>query len=84
MPSQIEQITNGSMGTQESLGLSDRFEPSHPSLTNPRRLMRLLCPVVGILISHVNGFRHQLPVSYSITAQFVSHDLSGFAAMTAQ
>jgi hypothetical protein len=44
--------------------------------------MGLLCPIIGILISHMNGFGDQLPVSYSIAPQLVCHDLPGFAAVT--
>ena len=37
------------MCTQKSLGLPYRFESPHPSLPHPRRLVRLLCPIIGVL-----------------------------------
>jgi hypothetical protein len=39
VPTQIEQITDSCVGTQESLSLSSRFELSHPSLSDPGRLI---------------------------------------------
>jgi hypothetical protein len=72
------------MSPQKPLSLLDRFEPPHPSLTNPGRLMGLLGPIVGILRGIVNYVRHQLPMSNSITSQFVSHNLSRLIAMVAQ
>ena len=46
--------------------------------------MRLFSPIILILCSAMNHIRHQLPVSDSIAAQFVRHDLSGLATMTPQ
>ena len=60
------------------------FEFPHPSLPHPGRLMRLLCPIILILFSAVDHFGHQLPVSNSIAAKLVSHDLPGLAAVTPQ
>jgi hypothetical protein len=81
VPAQIEQVTNRSMSTKESLRLPDRFELSHPSLPHPGRLMRLLYPIVGILAVVMNNVWQQIPMSNSIATHFVSHDLSVFAAM---
>ncbi len=53
VPSQIEQITHRSMGTQKPLSLPYRFELSHPSLSHPGRLMRLLGPIILVLLSAV-------------------------------
>ena len=81
VPTQVEQITDSSMSTQESLSLPYRFELAHPSLSHPGRLMRLLCPIILILLSTVDRLRNQLPMGDSIAAQFICHDLPGFAAM---
>jgi len=77
------------MSTQESLCLSDRLElrdvgPPHPSLPAPGHLVRLLCSIVLIPVSHMNRFGDDLPVCHRITSQFVRHDLPGFAAMATQ
>ncbi len=79
------------MGTEKSLGLSDRFELSHPSLSHPGRLipdkagqaLRLLSPIIFILFRNVDRLWNQFPVSNTITAQFVSHNLPRLAAMRA-
>jgi hypothetical protein len=42
--------------------------------------MGLLSSIVGILTGVMNNFRDKFPMSDTITAQFVSHDLSGFTA----
>ena len=39
VPAQIEQIADRSMGTEESLSLSNKLEPPHPSLSYSGRLM---------------------------------------------
>ena len=54
MPTQVKQIGHSGMYTQKSLGLSDRLEPSHPSLSHPGRLVRLLRPIILILFSTVD------------------------------
>jgi len=69
------------MGTQESLSLPHRFEPSHSPLTYSGSLMRLLRSIILILFSTVGSLRDQLSVSDAITAQFISHDLSGLISM---
>jgi hypothetical protein len=69
------------MCTQKSLSLSDRLELPHPSLPDSGRFMRLLSPIVFILLSTVDRLGDQLSMSYAITAQLVSHDLSRFTAV---
>jgi hypothetical protein len=46
------------MGAQKSLSLLDRFELPHTPLPDPRRLMRLLGPIVGVLRCIVDYVRH--------------------------
>jgi hypothetical protein len=58
VPTQAKQIGHSVMGTQKPLSLSDRLEPSHHPLSHPGRLMRLLCPIVGILRCIVDYVRH--------------------------
>ena len=72
------------MGTEKSLGLSDRFEPSHPSLPDPSRRMRLLCPVILICSIVMNGFWDHFSMRHSITAQFIGQDLPSLTAMASQ
>ena len=42
------------MSTQKSLSLACRFELSHPSFSNPGRLMGLLCSIILALLSAVD------------------------------
>jgi len=68
MTSEIEQIVNSGVCTQETLRLSGGFKASHAPLPNSRWLMGKLCPVVGILGGIVNGFRNELSVCNSIAS----------------
>ena len=81
MPTQVEQVTDGGMRTQEPLSLPSRFELTHPSLPYPGRLVGLLYAIVLILVGTMNHIRYQLSMCNAITAQLVSDDLSGFASM---
>jgi hypothetical protein len=72
---QVEQIGYSSMSTQKSLGLPRRLEPPHTPLPHPGRLVRLFGSIIRILISHMNGFWNNLPVSYWIATQFVRDNL---------
>jgi len=72
------------MGSNESLSLPYRLESSHTSLFDPGHLKALLDAIVLILLRAVDRVRNQFPVRDSITAQFISHDLPGFTAVTAQ
>jgi hypothetical protein len=73
MSTQVEEVMDSSMGTQKSLSLTDRLEPSecrttHHSLSHPGRLMRLLCSIVGISSIVVNNVRYKFSTSNTITA----------------
>ena len=81
VPSQIEEIRYGSVGTSESLSLSHRFEPPHPPLSYPGRFMRLIRPIILIMLSTVDGLRDQIPVCDTIAAQLIRDDLPGFCTM---
>ena len=72
------------MSTQKSLSLRYRLKLTHPSLPYPGRLMRLLCSIVGIPVTDVDGFRYQLAMRYTITPKLICHDLPGLAAMPSQ
>jgi hypothetical protein len=72
------------MGSHKCLRLLHGLEAPHPSLPDPRRFMRLLCPVILILLSTVDRVWNQLAMSDPIATQLVCHDLSGFTAVTAQ
>jgi len=72
------------MRGDEPLRLTDRFEPPHPPLPNPGRLMRLLGTIILILFGTVDRLRDQFPVSNTIAAQLICNDLPGVAAVTAQ
>ena len=50
----IEQVRHSSMGTQKSLSLLHRLEPTHSSLSHPGRLMRLLRPIILVLFCTVD------------------------------
>ena len=84
MPTQIEEITDSGMSTQESLSLLYQFEFSHPSLPFSGSLMGLLCPIILILLCTVYRLRYQFTMGNTITAQCIRHDLSGLSTMAAQ
>lgn len=69
------------MSTQESLGLSERFELTHPSLPHSGRLVRLFSPIVIILLSTVDRIGHDLTLSYRIASQLIRHDLPWLSAI---
>ena len=72
------------MSAKEPLCLPYRFESSHPPLPNPSGLVRLLSPIILKLPGTVDRLRNQFPMSNAITAQFIGHDLPGFAAVASQ
>jgi hypothetical protein len=72
------------MSAQESLSLPHRFKLPHHPLSHPGRLMRLLRPIVRVTISNMDRFKKQRLMSNTITSQFVSHNIAGFASTTAQ
>ena len=81
---EIEQIVDCSVGTQESPSLSNRLELPHPSFPDPGRLMRLLCPIIFILFSTEDRLENQLTMGNTITPQLICHDLPGFTLVTPQ
>jgi hypothetical protein len=50
MSTQVEDIMDSSMGSNESLRLPYRLEPPHSSFTNPGRFMGLLRSIISISI----------------------------------
>jgi hypothetical protein len=42
----VEDVIDGGMGGQESLGGARRFEPLQLPFASPDRQMRILCPIV--------------------------------------
>ena len=80
VPAKVEQIGDRSMDSHESLRLLHGLESSHSSLPLPGHLVRLLRPIILILLSTVNRVGHDLSLSYRITSQLISHDLSGLGA----
>jgi len=84
VPTKIEEILDSSMGSHESLSLDNRLELSHPSLPHPGRLMRLLCPIIGVLICHVHRLRDDLSMCDRIAAQLVCHNLPGLTSMASK
>jgi hypothetical protein len=85
VPTQIEKIMDSSMRTQKSLCLPGRLElpecrTTHTAFPHPSRFMGLLSPIILILLCTVDRLRHQFTVSDAIAAQFICHDLPGFAA----
>jgi hypothetical protein len=74
------------MRTQETLSLSGRLKlpgcrSTHPSLSHPGRLVRLLRPIILILFSTVYRLGYQLTMRYSIASQLIGNYPSGLLAM---
>ena len=63
VPTQVEGILHRGMRSRGALGLPHRLETTHPSLSNPGRLMRLFCSVIFILLRTVNRLGYQLTIS---------------------
>jgi len=72
------------MNTQESLRLPCRLEPPHTAFSHTSRLVRKLCPVIGILTGIVNSLRNKFSMRNAIASQLVCHNLSRFAMMPFQ
>ena len=72
------------MRVQKPLSLPNRLELSHPSFSNPGRLMGLLCSSILVLLSAVDRIGNQLTMCHSITTQFVGSNLPELAAMAVQ
>lgn len=75
------------MGRHIYLGLLCRFESSecrttHPPFSDPRRLVRLLSLVVGILVCYMDCFGDHLPMGYRLATQLIGHNLPRFTTMT--
>jgi hypothetical protein len=62
VPTQIEQVTDSSVCTQESLSLLYRFKLTHTSLPYPGRLVRLLGPVILVPLGTVDRLWNQLKI----------------------
>jgi hypothetical protein len=73
---QVEEVRDSGVHADESLRLNHRFEPSHPPLSYPGRLMRQLGPVVRVPTGVVRSSRQQLAVGYRVASQLVRHDRS--------
>ena len=81
---QIEYIANRCMRVQKPLSLPNRLELSHPSFSNPGRLMGLLCPIILILFGAVDHIGYQFAMGNTIAAQFICNDLPGFTTVATQ
>jgi hypothetical protein len=82
--SQVEQVVNGCMDTQEFAGLFCRLQTSHPTFPHPGWCVRLFYSIVGILGHSVNGLGDQFTMSDAVTSQFNCNDSPGFVAMASQ
>ena len=82
MPSQIEQVADRSMRTQEALSLTHRLVPPHTPLPDPGRFVRLVFPIILILLSTVDRLWNQLTMR-TIAPQLFGHDLPGLATDSA-
>src|SRR5947199_1336981 len=62
------------MHLDETLGVPSRLEPSHSLLPLPRRLMRVLGPVVSITMLSMSNAGHHDPFCGPVATQFVRND----------
>jgi hypothetical protein len=84
VPAKIEQVIHSGMNTQESLRLPRRLEPAHTAFSHTSRLVRKLCPVIGILGCIVKGLRDEFSMRNAIASQLVRYNLSRFAMVIFQ
>ena len=84
MESDSAEILNDSVHRPESLRLSNRFEPSHLSLTLSDRLMRNFGPIVSVAFGVVYDGRHDSTPGCLIGPQLVGDQPPGFPLLTFQ
>jgi hypothetical protein len=84
VPAKIEQVIHSGMNTQESLRLPRRLESAHTAFSHTSRLVRKLCPVIGILGCIMQGLRDEFSMRNVIASQLVRHNLSRFTLMIFQ
>lgn len=68
VPTKVEKILHRGMRIHEAPGLPHRLETTHPSLSNPGRLMRLLCPVILVLLGPADFLGYQLMMSGTVAS----------------
>ena len=74
MPTGAEVLRDGTIGGEETLGLTRGFEPLHPSLSLAGRLVRVLCPVVEIAMLAMFHAWEQVALGGPIALEFVGDD----------
>jgi len=81
VPTQVEKILHRVMRSHEALCLPNRLETTHPPLSNPGRLMRLVRSVIPILLRTVNRLGYQLKMSDTVASKLIRYNLPRFAGM---
>lgn len=61
-------------GAGEALGMGRRLETPHDSLTLPRWLMRIFCPIMQAFVRPVFDAQQDLTLRCAITGQFIGDD----------
>jgi hypothetical protein len=71
MPSRLEMSGDGTKGGKKTLGVAYRFEAPHFPLTQSRRLVGILCPIVEPFVLPMLHAGKHLLLRRPITGQFV-------------
>ena len=80
MASGAEVRSDDSVNLDKPLGVPSGFEPSHSPLPLPRRLMRVLRPVVQIPMLPMSNAGHHDPFRRAVAAQLVRNDHARLAS----
>jgi len=78
MSARMKVTINEGVGEEKSLCLIAGFKPLHVSFASPCRPMRILSPVIEVTALTVLHVRKQLPLSNTVTSEFIRHDYSRF------
>jgi hypothetical protein len=78
MSARMKVTINEGVGEEKSLCLIAGFKPLHVSFASPCRPVRILSPVIEVTALTVLHVRKQLPLSDTVTSEFIRHDHSRF------
>jgi hypothetical protein len=84
MTTKIEYISNRRMSRQKLLSLPSQLEFPHTPIPHPNRFLRLLGVVILIYFGAVQRLRYQFQMSYTVTPQFVCHNVPRPLALALQ
>ena len=73
MATEAEMIVHHGENGLKSLRMRRGLEPTHASFTQSRRLMRVLCPIVGTLVSDMGRAAYEFSTGRRVARQLIRH-----------